>query len=64
MISPTKGRSPGLREALRALAAPRRKPTDADRPPPSVLPGRKTKALPGQLVVGEHVAEEHGTQGE
>ncbi len=58
MTPPSSGRSPGLREALRALAAPRRKPTDADRPPPSVFPGRKAKALPGQLEVGEHVDEE------
>jgi hypothetical protein len=41
--------SPGLREALHALGLPRRKRAEADRPPPSTFPGRKTRPLPGQL---------------
>jgi hypothetical protein len=40
---------PGLCEALRLSRLPKRKPTEADRPPPSTLPGRKTRPLPGQL---------------
>lgn len=45
--------SPAQQAALDALAAERRKPDDADRPPPSVLPGPKAKALPGQLTIEE-----------
>ena len=37
----------GLHEAVQALKAEKRKPTDADRPPPSTFPGRKIKLLPG-----------------
>jgi hypothetical protein len=41
--------NPGLAEARRLLRLPRRKPTDADRPPVSPAPGRKINPLPGQL---------------
>jgi hypothetical protein len=41
--------SEGMREATRALALPKRKPTDADRPPVSTLPGPRAQVLPGQL---------------
>jgi hypothetical protein len=41
--------SPGAREAKRALSLEKRRPTDNDRPPPSVFPGRKPRVLPGQL---------------
>jgi len=44
--------SPGLAEALRLLRLEKRKPTEADRPPTSTLPGRKVKPLPGQLSLG------------
>jgi hypothetical protein len=40
---------PGLREALRMHGLPRRKPTEADRPPPQPLPGPKPNHIPGQL---------------
>jgi hypothetical protein len=43
------GASLALREALRALKLEARKPTDADRPPPSTFPGRKVSVRPGQL---------------
>jgi hypothetical protein len=39
----------GLAAALRARALQKRPPTDADRPPPSTLPGPKRRPLPGQL---------------
>jgi hypothetical protein len=39
----------GLRAAVRALKHEKRKPTDADRPPPTPFPGRRVKPLPGQL---------------
>lgn len=39
----------GLREALRARRLAKRTPTEADAPPPSTLPGKKVKPLPGQL---------------
>jgi hypothetical protein len=45
--------SAGLREALRFLKAPKRKPTDADRPPPSSLPGRRARLVDGQLGLEE-----------
>ena len=41
--------APGLRKAKRALALPRRRPTDGDRPRLSTFPGPKPKLLPGQL---------------
>ena len=41
--------SPGLAAALHARKAPKRKPTEDDRPSPKPFPGRKTKPLPGQL---------------
>lgn len=44
-----KGTSPGLRDALSALKARRGKPGEHDRPRPTPFPGRKIKALPGQL---------------
>lgn len=42
-------RKPGLQDALNALRAPKGKPTDADRPRPTPLPGRKPKQIAGQL---------------
>jgi hypothetical protein len=47
---------PGVKKALQALRLPKRKPTDADRPPPSTFPGRKAKVLPGQLDFEGHEA--------
>lgn len=41
--------------ALRALRADRRKPTDADRPSVSVLPGREVMPIPGQLELWQQV---------
>jgi hypothetical protein len=41
--------SDGMREAKRALALPKRKPTDADRPPTSTFTGPRARVLPGQL---------------
>jgi hypothetical protein len=48
---------PALTETLRLLGLPKRKPTDADRPPVSTLPGRKVKPLPGQLELGQDEPE-------
>ena len=57
--------SQGLTQAIRLLKAERRKPTDADRPPPSPLPGRKVPYIAGQLslidifaAAEQHEAEE------
>jgi hypothetical protein len=52
-FSKSRRTSAGLHEALRLLAAPRRKPTDNDRPPPSVSPGRRARPIDGQLRLGE-----------
>jgi hypothetical protein len=41
--------SHGLADALRLLGRPKRRPTDADRPPVTPASGRKVKPLPGQL---------------
>ncbi len=41
--------SPGVSESLRLRKLPQRKPTEADRPPVTPLPGRQIKPLPGQL---------------
>ncbi len=43
---------PALTEALRLLKAETRKPTDADRPRVSTVPGRKVPLIPGQLELG------------
>lgn len=50
--------SPGLAEARRLHGLPRRKPTDADRPPVRPSPGTKVTPLPGQLNLldGDEVA--------
>lgn len=56
-------RPPGYRpsraelETLKALAARKGKPTDADAPPLSTFPGPKAKPLPGQLVLGDEVGD-------
>jgi hypothetical protein len=42
----------GLAETLRLLRLEQRKPTEHDRPPASVFPGRKHKVIPGQLGLG------------
>jgi hypothetical protein len=47
--------SPGLTEALRARGLPKRRPSEDDRPPPSVLPGRKARVLPGQLSLTDEI---------
>jgi hypothetical protein len=39
--------SPGVREAMRFLKAPRREPTDADRPPPSMFAGKEPYHISG-----------------
>jgi hypothetical protein len=48
----------GLSEALRALKLRPGSPTDDDRPPQTVIPGRKVELVPGQLDLDE---VEHGT---
>jgi hypothetical protein len=48
----------GMAQAKRALSAPKRKPDDADRPPPSAFPGRRPKMIPGQMSLGEEVADD------
>jgi hypothetical protein len=50
-------RHPALTETLGLLGLPRHKPTDADRPPVSTLPGRKVKPLLGQLELGQNEPE-------
>jgi hypothetical protein len=53
---------PGLAEALRNFRrAAKRKPTDADRPPPSTFSGRQPRRITGQLELGEHV-DLHATE--
>lgn len=49
---------PGLREAIRALGLPKRKPDESDRPPPQPLPGRKPAHIPGQLELTYNNAAE------
>ena len=44
---------PALAEARRLVVARKGPPTEADVPPPSVLPGRKPVILPGQLSLAE-----------
>lgn len=41
--------TPAERETLKALAAPKRKPTEADAPPLSTFPGKAVKPTSGQL---------------
>lgn len=49
----------GAAEAFRASKLAQRSPTDDDRPPVSVLPGRKPKILRGQLDLdGDEVGGE------
>lgn len=50
--------SPAVEEALRLYKLPRRKPTDADRPPLRPWAGPKIKPLPGQLQIEELSGEE------
>jgi hypothetical protein len=45
--------SRGLREALSNLKAARRKPDEADRPPPKALPGRRLRPIDGQIRLEE-----------
>ena len=52
-FSKTSPASKGLREALRFLSAPRRKPTADRPPPPRVLPGRKPQRIAGPLALEE-----------
>jgi hypothetical protein len=49
----------GLAAALRLLSAARRRPDDADRPPPSTFAGKKVRLIPGQIDLygGEHGAQ-------
>jgi len=54
--------SPGLAEALRLLRLEKRRPTEADRPPPSTLPGRKLRPLAGQLELGAEPEETLGDE--
>jgi hypothetical protein len=42
-------RNRGVSEALRALKARRGPPTEEDRPPPGVWPGKKVDLIAGQL---------------
>lgn len=49
--------TPAERETLLALAAPKRRPTAADVPPPTPFSGRQPKPLPGQLDVFGNVTE-------
>jgi hypothetical protein len=49
--------APGLHQARLMAAASARKPTDGDRPPPSVFPGPRQKVLPGQLSLTDTVEE-------
>lgn len=49
--------SPSHRETLRALALPKRKPTEADAPPVTPFPGKRIKPTPGQLDVFGGVVE-------
>jgi len=46
--------SAGVREALRALRQRKGRPTSADQPPPSTLPGRRVRVLKGQLDLDGH----------
>jgi len=50
--------TPGLREAGRALRAHKGKATDADRPPPSMFPGRRVNVLGGQMQIGDQPRED------
>lgn len=43
----------GLREALRAARAEKRKPDEGDRPPPGVFRGPKHKLIAGQLSLDD-----------
>ncbi len=52
------GAHPALLETLRLFRLEKRKPTEADRPPPSTLPGRVAPRLAGQLVLGAADPEE------
>lgn len=49
--------TPAERETLKALAAPKRKPTEADAPPVTSFPGKRVKPTPGQLDVFGGVVE-------
>lgn len=44
--------TPAQAEAVKALSAERRKPTEADAPKLSTFPGAKRKPLEGQLTLG------------
>jgi hypothetical protein len=54
-----RGRRSGISEARRALNLRKGAPTDDDRPPPSVFPGKKNRPIPGQLDL---FGGEHGTR--
>lgn len=43
-------------ETMKALAAPKRKPDEADAPPLSTFPGRKPKVNPDQLTLAQHLS--------
>jgi len=45
--------SPELAAAMRLLRAPRRKPIEGDRQPPSTFPGRQPRHIDGQLDIYE-----------
>ena len=49
----------GLAAALRLRGAARRKPDDADRPPPSIFVGRRVELIDGQLDLD---GVQHGAQ--
>jgi hypothetical protein len=58
-MSAQRSDKPPMREALRALKQRPGKPTEDERPPPSVFPGRKHEPLPGQLdIFGREVPPE------
>jgi hypothetical protein len=57
--------NPGISEALRALKLRKGPPSDDDRPPPGVFPGKKVKLIPGQLdLAGNQHGEQPGPEPE
>jgi hypothetical protein len=56
--------SQGLAEARRLLKAAKRKPDEADRPPPSTFTGRKPPHIAGQLSLTDIPAADERHEGE
>jgi hypothetical protein len=48
----------GVRVAARALGLEKRRPTEADIPPPSTFGGRPPAFIPGQLSLTETAADQ------